>query len=508
MSQQTADLASQSKALRTYGHWIGGVPYRSSDKQIERRSPATGELVATFADGTADDVEAAVAAARQAFDLGPWPRMAGVERAAVLRAFADGIRDARDTLVRIEVEEVGKPVNLAHIDVDAAIDQVQHAAALAHDIHGEAYTDLGPDCVGLITREPVGVAVVITPWNFPLGTYAEKVSYALAAGCTVVVKPSEFTSGSSIELTRIAREAGVPDGVVNVVTGLGSVVGQALVESSGVDIISFTGSTATGRRVTETAAADMKLLSLELGGKGATVVFADADLDDALDGAVFAAFFTAGECCIAGSRLLVEESIADEFMERVAARARSLRVGLPTDDLVEVGALIHEQHAEKVLGYFESATAEGAELLAGGHRVGGALASGAFVEPTVFDGVRPDMKVFQEEIFGPVICATRFSTMQEAIELTNQTSYGLGNSVWTKNIDTAMTMTRAIRSGMVWVNTTIDLPPQMPYGGTKGSGYGRETGSAGIETYSQKKTTVMRLGKREPFYPEPPKGDH
>jgi betaine-aldehyde dehydrogenase len=493
-------MSTVSAGVRAYGHLINGQEVGVDEATIERCSPATGELLARFADGTASDVAAAAGAARSAFDAGPWPRLSGAERSQLLLALAEEVREHHEQLARIDAEEVGKPIRLARADVDGAIVHFEYAAALAHDVHGDTYSNLGPQYLGLIMREPVGVAGLIAPWNFPIVSYGEKVPYALAAGCTVVLKPSELTSGTALEVTKLAAGVGIPDGVINVVTGYGDPVGQALVGSGDVDFVSFTGSTATGRRIAQTAAEGPKRVSLELGGKGANVIFADADLDDALDGALFAVFFNAGECCVAGTRLIVEDTIADELVRRLVDRTRGLRVGMPFDETADVGALIHEQHAEKVLSYIRAGQREGADLLTGGGRLAGELARGAFVEPTIFDSVRPEMSIFREEIFGPVLCVSRFCGAQEAIELANHTSYGLGNTVWTKNVDNAVELTRNLRSGTVWVNTTIDSAPQMTFGGLKASGYGRETGRAGLEEYTQLKSCVIRTGKRDPFF--------
>jgi betaine-aldehyde dehydrogenase len=485
--------------IRSYGHLIGGAEVTASG-WIDRASPGTGEPVARFADGSADDAKAAIVAARRAFDEGPWPQLSAAERSRVLLRAAELIRDNHERLARIDAEEVGKPIRLARGDLDGAVAQFEYAAALALDSHGDTYTNLGADYLGVVLREPVGVGGLIVPWNFPALIYAQKVPYALAAGCTAVVKPSEFTSGTAIELSRLLAEAGLPEGALNVVTGYGDPVGQALVDSPDVDFLSFTGSTATGRRVSEAAAATHKRVSLELGSKAANIVFADADLEDAIDGALFAVFFNTGECCVSGSRLLVQDSIADEFVDRLVERARLLNVGQPLDEDADVGALIHEGHAEKVIGYIDSARSEGASLLTGGARMGGDHAGGIFVEPTIFDGVRPGMKVFQEEIFGPVLSVARFADVEDAVALANDTAYGLANSVWTKNLDTAVGMTRRLRSGTVWVNTTIDGGPQMPFGGVKASGHGREMGRAGFEEYTELKSCVIKTGKREPFY--------
>ncbi|MGY2872826.1 betaine-aldehyde dehydrogenase [Marmoricola sp. URHA0025 HA25] len=483
-------------SVRTYGHHINGVETPAAEL-IERRNPATGEHVASFADGNAANVDAAAAAAREAFDDGRWSSRSGAERSRLLLALSAAVAENREHLARIDAEEVGKPLGLARADVDGAIAHFEYAAALAHEIRGDLYSNLGDDYLGLVAREPVGVVGLIAPWNFPALSYAEKAAYSLAAGCTSIIKPSEFTSGSTLEITRLAEKAGMPAGVLNVVTGYGRTVGQAIVEHPAVDFVSFTGSTATGRQIAITAATRLKRVALELGGKGANIICADADLDDAVDGALFAAFFNTGECCVAGSRLLVDEAIADEFLERVAEHTRQLVVG-PQED-AHIGALIHDAHANRVMAFIDEARCDGGVVVAGGER---ATADGpaTFVQPTVIDRVTPQMRIFREEVFGPVLCATRFSGIDEAITLANDTTYGLGNSVWTKNLDHALRFKRELRSGTVWVNTTIDSAPQMTFGGMKDSGYGREVGRAGLEEFTVLKSCVIRSGRRAPSF--------
>ena len=492
-------MTTATTEVRDYGHIIDGEESPAATS-IERRSPGTGELVARFAEGTEADVAAAIAAARHAFDEGSWPRLSGPERARVLLRCAAAITENAEDLARIDAVEVGKPMRQARGDIAGAVALFEYAAALAHEVHGDTYTNLENGHFGLVLREPVGVAGLIVPWNFPGLIFAQKVPYALAAGCTVVVKPSEFTSGTALEMARLMAEAGVPAGVINVVTGYGATVGQALVESRDVDFIAFTGSTATGERIAAAAASTQKRVSLELGGKGANIVFADADLDDAVDGSLFAVFYNAGECCVAGTRLLVEDSIADEFLERLVEKARAINVGGPFDESAELGALIHEGHVEKVLDYVAAGKEEGARLLTGGGLLEGDLQDGLFLEPTIFDQVRPEMRIFREEIFGPVLSAARFSGVEEAIALANQTQYGLGNTVWTKDVDTALQMTRALRSGTVWINTTLDTSPQMPFGGVRASGHGREMGRAGLEEFTELKSCFIHLGKRTPYF--------
>ena len=488
-------------APRVYGLYIDGAMSEPSDRLIDRRAPGTGDLVARYSDGSAADMERAIAAARRAFDHGEWPRLSGMERGRVLLHIAEAIRDSTELLASIEAEEVGKTIRMARGDVDGSAGLFEFAAALAMAMHGDVHTNLGEDFTALIVREPVGVVGMVTPWNFPLLLLAQKLPFAIGAGCTTVAKPSEFTSGTTLEMARICDEAGLPPGVFNVVTGFGGVVGQALVESHAVDMVSFTGSTRTGRTIVEASKGNLKRLSLELGGKSADIVLDDADLEDAVDGVMFGIYFNGGECCVSGSRLLVQESIADEFLAVLVARVGRLRVGQPLDETTDVGAIIHEDHLRKILSYVETAEEEGGRVVVGGHVLtGGAFASGLYLAPTIIDDVRPTSRVFQEEIFGPVLAVTRFRGVDEAIALANDVEYGLGNTVWTKNIDRAMKVARAVRSGTVWVNTTIDGAPQLPGGGTRTSGYGREMGQAGFDEFTELKTIQIRTGKRDPYF--------
>ena len=489
------------RSVRSYGIYIDGEESTPSAQAIERENPGTGEVVARFTLGDTAQAEAAVAAARRAFDRGDWPTRSGQERAAVLRELAALMRRDEEKLARIEAEESGKPIRLARGDVATSIALTEYAASLAMTSHGEVYTNLGPGFTGLVTREPCGVVGMITPWNFPLLLLMQKLPFALAAGCTAVCKPSEFTSGSTLEIARLATEAGVPDGVFNVVTGFGATAGEHLARSKDVDVLSFTGSTATGRAIIEASAGSVKRLSLELGGKAASIVFPDADLEDAVDGVLFGVLFNQGECCVSGSRLLVHEEIAESFLQALVDRVAKLRVGAPLDEDADIGALIHAGHLDKVLGYVKGAQEDGAKVVAGGDRLtGDGFAEGHFMAPTIIDQVSPGSRLFREEVFGPVLAVTRFRTEDEAVELANSVEYGLSNTVWSKNIDTALTLGRRLRSGTVFVNTTIDGAPQLPAGGIKASGYGREMGQAGFDEFTEIKTVQIRNGKRKPFF--------
>ncbi|MFC0447594.1 aldehyde dehydrogenase family protein [Rhodococcus jostii] len=492
----------EATQIRSYGHFIGGRSVPPAETIIERVSPADGRVVATFTGGTRADAALAVTVAREAFDEGEWPHWTAMDRGRALLRCAGLMREHEERLARIDAEECGKPITLARGDVAASIELFEYAAALAMTMHGEAHTALGDDCTAMVVREPAGVVGMIIPWNFPLLLLSQKLPFALGAGCTAVVKPSEFTSGTAVELARLLTEAGVPGGVVNVVTGAGAEVGAPLAESSLVDILSFTGSTATGKRIVEASAGSVKRLSMELGGKAASVVFDDADLDDALDGVLFGVFFNQGECCVSGARLLVQDSIADAFLDRLVEAAGRITVGGPLDEASELGPMIDAGHLEKVLGHIDAARRDGATVLTGGDRLGGEnWGSGHFVAPTILDGVAEESAAFQEEIFGPVLTVTRFSDVDHAIRLANATEYGLAGSIWTKNIDKALRVAKEIRSGRVWVNTTIDGAPQLPAGGMKQSGFGREMGQAGFDEFTDVKTIQIRTGARKRVFP-------
>lgn len=487
--------------MRSYNLWINGTETQSSSKEVsERKSPAHGGHLANFALGTAADLDAGVAAARAA--QGAWSEKTAIERATLLNALADLMQANLDKLAEIEAEEVGKPIKDGYGELSHSINLTRYAAALAWEIPGRAQTHHGPGALGIVSYEAIGVVGMITPWNFPAVTLFQKLPYALAAGCTVVIKPSEMTAGTTLEIAKLATEAGFPAGVINVVTGKGSVVGNAMVDHPGVDMISFTGSTAVGQAIGEKCARQVKRAGLELGGKAANIVFADADLDDALDGVVLGAILNQGEECVAGTRLLVEESIAVEFSTRLVERMKKLRVGQPLDKDTDMGAMIHEAQMTSVLDHIAKAREEGAEVLCGGARMTGeGYDNGYFIAPTVLGGVTPSMTYFREEVFGPVVSITTFRTVDEAVQLANRTVYGLGNGMWTKDLDKAHQVSKRLKSGTVWVNTYLDGAPQMPFGGYKQSGLGRENGKEGLTEFMQVKATFFRLGKRTKALP-------
>ncbi|GAA3774039.1 aldehyde dehydrogenase family protein [Microbacterium kribbense] len=488
---------TSTTTARPVQHFVGGEFIDSADAApIDRHAPATDEIISLVQAGGAPEVALAVAAARTAFDEGPWPRMTGLERSVRLSRVADLIDAHAAELAALDAEEVGKPIRLAEGDIGGAAGLWRYAASLATTMSGSTYTNNGPDFTGLVLREPVGVVGLIVPWNFPALILSQKLPFALAAGCTAIVKPSELTSSSAQLIMRLTIEAGIPAGVIGMVAGDGR-AGQALTESAGVDLVSFTGSTATGRRVIAASTGNIKKLSLELGGNAANVVFADADLEDAAAGVVFGVNFNNGECCVSQPRLLVERSVADDFVREVARQTALLKVGQPMERSTDVGALIHAGHLGKVTSYIDGAARFGGEVITGGTRLtDGAFARGQFISPTVIDRVVPDAPAFQDEVFGPVLTVTRFDSRDEAIRLANNVPYGLANSVWSQSIDTVLEVAKGLKSGTVYANTTIDAPPQMPFGGYKASGVGREMGQAGFEEFTELKSVNIRTGKR------------
>ncbi len=494
---------TQAITARDYQNLIDGRWVDAADgRTFERLSPAHDVVVGRYPSAGVSDLDRAVAAARQAFDEGPWPRIAGVERARVLNRVADAIRTNADDLAFVEALESGKPIRQARDEISSSADLWEYAATLCRHTYGDTYNTLGLSMFGFVLREPVGVVGMITPWNFPLLIISQKLPFALAVGCTAVVKPAELTPGTTIRLAAMAQEAGLPEGVLNVVTGSGSVIGSRLSEHPDVDMISFTGSTAVGRRVIEGSKVNLKKVELELGGKNPQLVFADADLDAALDAVVYGVYFNMGECCNSGSRLLVQRSIADEFIERVVERARTVPVGDPLDPATKVGAIASDEQFGKILELVAAGRSEGANLLLGGDRL--PTDHGRFIAPTVFAGVEPAMRIAREEIFGPVLSVLTFDSPDEAARIANSTQFGLSAGVWTRDLDTAVGMSRAIRAGTIWINTFLDGYPELPFGGYKESGIGREFGRFSIDAFTELKSVQMHLGPRTSWWMAPP----
>ncbi|KXU92837.1 sorbosone dehydrogenase [Caballeronia megalochromosomata] len=478
--------------------YIGGTWVESADeRRFERRSPAHGHVVSTFPEATAADVERAIEAADAAFRRGPWPKLKGAERARMLLAVADGIKKRVEPMSLLESLETGKPLAQARGEVSGCVDLWLYAASLARTTSGDAYDTLGEDMLGIVLRQPIGVVGLITPWNFPLWILSQKLPFALAAGCTCVVKPSELTSGTTVMLMEILEEAGVPAGAVNVVTGKGPSVGQPLAEHDAIDMLSFTGSTRVGSLLGGLASAKLKKVALELGGKNPQIVFPDCDWDAMIDAVVFGVYFNAGECCNSGSRVLVHESIAERFALDVVERARQVPVGDPLHPDCKVGAIVSENQLGEILGNVEKGVAAGARLRLGGKRYD---AQGLYLEPTIISDVRPDMSIAREEIFGPVLVIIPFSDASHAIEIANDTAYGLSAAVWSKDIDTCLTVARGVDAGTVWVNTFLDGYPELPFGGFKSSGVGRELGKQAVEDYTETKTIQLHIGARNNWW--------
>lgn len=498
MDQSSSKLTLPEEP-RTFGFWVDGAWVDAGERaMMDRASPGHGAPVTRIPECTTDDLDTAVAAARRAFEDRRWSGLSGADRAAVLLKAAEGIRTRLDEIAYWETLESGKPIAQARAEVGGTVGMFEYASGLARSLHGDSFNNLGDGMFGVMTREPVGVVGLITPWNFPFLILCERVPYILASGCTIVAKPSEFTSATTLILGEILHEAGLPAGVMNVVPGMGPVIGQAMSEHDGIDMLSFTGSTRVGRSVVEAAGrTNFKKLGLELGGKNPQIVFADADLEDAADGVAFGIGFNGGQCCVSGSRLIVEASVADAFAQMVAAKMAKIVVGDPLDEATQIGAITTEAQNETILGYIAKGRAEGADLVLGGEQLD--MGRGQYIAPTIFGGVRQDMSIARDEIFGPVLTVTPFETMDEAIAIANDTAYGLAASVWTKNIDKALTVTRRVQAGRFWVNTTLAGGPELPIGGFKQSGWGREAGMMGVEEYTQVKSVHIEIGKRSPW---------
>ncbi|MBN9032077.1 MAG: sorbosone dehydrogenase [Rhizobiales bacterium 63-7] len=493
MDQKTPFL-SPPAAARTFGFFIDGQWKEGAD-HFERASPGHGLPVTRTVRCTVDDLDAAVASARRAFEDRRWAGLSGAARAGVLLRAAEILRRRRDEIAYWETLENGKPISQARGEIDHCIACFEVGAGAARMLHGDSFNSLGDDLFGMVLREPIGVVGLITPWNFPFLILCERVPFILASGCTMVVKPSEVTSATTLLLAEVLAEAGLPAGVYNVVTGSGRVIGQALSEHADVDMLSFTGSTAVGRSCVHAAAdSNFKKLGLELGGKNPIIVFADSDLEDAADGAAFGISFNTGQCCVSSSRLIVERSVAAEFEKLLAEKMAKIRVGDPLDETTQVGAITTEAQNATILDYIAKGKAAGATLLAGGEALD--MGRGQYIAPTLFSGVSRDMAIARDEIFGPVLCSMHFDTVEEAIQLANDTVYGLAASVWTKNIDKALTVSRRVRAGRFWVNTIMAGGPEMPLGGFKQSGWGREAGMYGVEEYTQVKSVHVEIGKR------------
>jgi 5-carboxymethyl-2-hydroxymuconic-semialdehyde dehydrogenase len=474
------------------GHFVDGDYLPANGERFETLNPATNEPITTVASGTADDVEVAVRAARRAFDQGPWPRMTAKERAGYLRHIGDLIIKYNDEIANLETLDTGLPIaQTAKTMVPRAAENFYFFAEMAQRLQGEIFPVEG-QFLNYTTHYPAGVAGLITPWNTPFMLETWKIAPCLSAGDTCVLKPAEWSPLSANVLGRIMAEADLPPGVFNIVHGFGETAGAVLVAHPDVQLISFTGETVTGKEIMRNASATLKRLSMELGGKAPVIVFPDADLDRALDAAVFGVYSLNGERCTAGSRLLIHRAIYDQFSERLTERVRRIRVGDPFDPRTEVGPLIHPDHVARVLRYLQIGREEGARLAAGGSAIAG---PGNFVEPTLFLDVDNRMRIAQEEIFGPVLVAMPFEDEAEAIRLANDVRYGLAAYLWTGDLARGHRVAAQLQSGMVWVNSQNVRDLRIPFGGAKESGIGREGGTYSYHFYCETRTIHVALGE-------------
>ena len=467
------------------GQWVESV----SGKTFETLNPATGEVICHVAEGDKADVDLAVRAARKAFESGPWSRIGPAERGRLLYKLADAVEAHLPELAALESLDNGKPIADADAaDLPLVLQCYRYYAGWADKITGQTIPING-NFFCYTRHEPVGVVGQIIPWNFPLLMQAWKWGPALACGNTVVLKPAEQTPLSALRVAQLAQEVGFPDGVINVVPGYGPTAGAALSGHMDVDKIAFTGETSTGKIVmTAAAQSNLKRVSLELGGKSPNVVFADADLDAAVEGSYFGLFFNQGQCCCAGSRLFVEEKVYDEFVAKMVAKAKGRRVGDPFDPATEQGPQVSQEQFDRVMSYIHAGREDGAKMLLGGNRVGD---RGYFIAPTVFADVRDEMKIAREEIFGPVMSILKFKDVDEVIERGNRTFYGLAAAVWTKDVTKALRMANSLRAGTVWVNCFDVFDAAAPFGGFKMSGIGRELGQYALQLYTEVKTVTV-----------------
>ena len=465
-----------------------------SGKTFDTLSPRNGEVLAQVAQAGREDVDLAVAAARRAFD-GEWSRLKPFDRQALMLKLAELVDRHYDELALLDTLDMGGPLSRTTLGRRRAVGLLRYYAGLATTIQGDTIPNSAPGehfCYTL--KEPVGVVGAINPWNGPIGLAIWKLCPVLASGCTLVLKPAEQAPLSPLRLAELCMEAGLPAGVFNVVTGFGD-AGAALAEHPGVDKIAFTGSTEVGQKIVRAAAGNMKRMSMELGGKSPDIVFADADLDAAVPGAAMAVFQNSGQICSAGTRLFVQRPVYEDFVQRVAAFAKTLKVGDPLDPATQLGPVVSAEQLERITGYLQLGREQGARAVAGGQRLTeGALERGYFVAPTVFADVRDEMRIAREEIFGPVISALPFDTLDEVVARANDSSYGLGSGVWSRDVNTIHRVAKGLRTGTVWANCYQVMDPAIPFGGYKMSGFGRESGIEHVREYVQTKAVVLKLG--------------
>jgi aldehyde dehydrogenase (NAD+)/betaine-aldehyde dehydrogenase len=496
-----ADRASGTRLLDRL--FIGGGFVDAADgASFETRNPHDDSVLATVAEAGPVDVDRAVEAAGAAFPA--WSRMPAATRGRLLLRLADRIEESADELATVESLDTGHPIRDSRgLDVPRTAATFRYFGGMADKLQGDV-VPVEPGFLNYVLREPLGVVGAIVPWNFPLMFTSWKMGPALAAGNTVVMKPAELTPLSSLRIAELMAEVGIPAGVVNIVPGKGRVVGEHLASHAGVRKIAFTGSTATGRRIVELSASNVKRVQLELGGKGANIVFADADIEAAVNGSAFAIFHNQGQACIAGSRLILHEAIADDFIERFVALAESIRLGDPLDPSTEMGPLTSEKHRDRVLGYVATARDEGGEVLTGGEPPSDpSLAAGYYVRPTVVRA-DPTSRVCREEVFGPFVTVSTFRSDEDAIRIANDVEYGLGGGLWTRDLSRAHAVAGRMRTGMVWINSYKRVNPGSPFGGTGLSGYGREMGFEAMREYTEPKSVWVNVDAAlPPFYPRP-----
>src|SRR5437870_2730372 len=484
----TTKVRIETGRLLIDGQWVDG------SKKFDTINPATGEVLTQVVEASREDVDRSAQAARRAIDdrSGPWRKMSASERGRLVWKLADLVEKNIDELAEIETLDNGKPIfESRYVDMPMVADVLRYYAGLATKIHGETVNTLDTAFTYTL-REPVGVVGMIVPWNFPLLLASWKLGPALACGNTVVLKPAEQTPLSALRFGELAIEAGLPAGVLNIVTG-GATTGEAIVQHPGIDKVAFTGSTAVGKEIMRSAADTMKRVTLELGGKSPNIVCADSDLDGAVKGAITGIFYGKGEVCNAGSRLFIEHKVRDEFTEKLVARAKKMQPADPLDPKTRMGAVVSEQQMKTVLGYIDAGKKEGAKLIMGGTRVSVDGSKGFFIEPTIFGDVKNDMKIAQEEIFGPVLAMLSFDNVDQVVDLANRNQYGLAAAVWTRDIKKAHTVSRQLRAGTVWINTYGLMDAALPFGGYKSSGFGRELGAHAVEHYTEVKTVWLNM---------------
>ncbi len=498
LSDQTVDVPSGPYQAQ---HFIDGAFTDSADgRTSDRVSPSHGIVVSQAALGSATEADRAIKSARVAFDDERWSGLSAKDRAVVLNKVADLIEENQERLAVLETLESGKPISQSRGECGGAADLWRYAASLARTAHGDSHNTLGEDILGVVVKEPIGVVSIITPWNFPFWILSQKLPFALAAGCTCVVKPSEVTPSTTAMLGEMLSEAGLPAGVCNIVLGYGDPVGSLMSTHPEVDMVTFTGSTAVGKMITKSAGDTLKKVALELGGKNPQVIFPDANLEDAADAVTFGIYFNVGQCCNSSSRIIVHEDIADDFVERVVKLSRKVVFGNPMHPDTQVGAIVTEDHKTKIDGYVKEAVEAGAEVCLGGEVLDVPGLGDQFYQPTIVRGVTADMAIVREEVFGPVLTVLTFRDFDEAVELANDSPYGLSAGVWSENVHTCLAFGRKAQAGTVWTNTWMDGFPELAFGGMKESGQGREIGRYGFEEFLEVKSMVMRIGRtREPW---------